>query len=132
MFDGLDSDIASNESTCDQDLKGYSCPDVKEFTGLKCFKHGAAFDKMGYYSVFVNMFMTMHYKGFINNVNDAISLCIYFGFMCNGTSILAALWHGLQCYEEEALEFYCEKKKDIKLLRLFVTLERNREKVKTK
>ena len=114
------------------DMKGYSCHDVMEFTGLKCFKHGAAFDKMGYYSVFVNMFMTMHYKSLIKNVNDAISLCIYFGFMCNGTSILAALWHELYCYEEEALDFYREKKKDIKLIRLLVTLERNRDKVMKK
>jgi hypothetical protein len=115
-----------------QDKKGYSCPDVREFTGLQCFKHGAAFDKMGYYSVFVNMFMTMHYKGFIQNVNDAISLCIYFGFMCNGTSILAALWHELHRYEEEALDFYQKKKKDIKLIRLLVTLERNRDKARKK
>jgi hypothetical protein len=107
-----------------QDMKGYCCPDVRDFTGLvQCFKHGAAFDKMGYYSVFVNIFMTsMHYKGFIQNANDAISLCIYFGFMCNGTSILAALWHELHCYEKEALDFYQKKKKDIKLLRLLVTL----------
>lgn len=115
-----------------QHKKGYSCPDVMEFTGLQCFKHGASFDKMGYYSIFVNVFMTMHYKGFIQNVNDAISLCIYFGFMCNGTSILAALWHELHCYEEEALVFYEKKKKDIKLLRLLITLERNRHKAMQK
>jgi hypothetical protein len=32
----------------------HSCPDVAAFTGLRCFKHGAAFDKMGYYSIFLN------------------------------------------------------------------------------
>jgi hypothetical protein len=107
--------------------KGFSCPDVKAFSGLRCFKHGAAFDKMGYYSIFVNVFITMHYKGFVQNLNDAISLCMYFGLMCNGTSSLAALWHELHSFEEEALSFYRDKKKKIKVFRLLITLDRNRE-----
>jgi hypothetical protein len=29
----------------------HSCPEVVRYTGLSCFKNGAAFDKMGYYSI---------------------------------------------------------------------------------
>jgi hypothetical protein len=38
-----------------KDVKDYSCPDVEAFSALHCFKHGAAFDKMGYYS-FLSMY----------------------------------------------------------------------------
>jgi hypothetical protein len=63
-----------------ENKNGYSCHDIAEFTGLSCFKHGAAFDKMGYYSIFMNVFCSLHYLGFIQNVDDSISLSIFLGF----------------------------------------------------
>jgi len=73
----------------------HCCPNIKEFTGLTCFKHGAAFDKMGYYSIFVNVFLCFYYKNIIINTDDAVSLCMYFGLLCNGTSSLAAVWNSI-------------------------------------
>ena len=73
-------------------MKEYSCPDVETFCGLPCFKHGAAFDKMGYYSLLVNVFFTFYYKGIITNIDDSICLCMFFDLICNGTSALAAGW----------------------------------------
>jgi len=69
------------------------CKDVSEFTGLSCFKHGAAFDKLGYYSIFINIFLSLYYNEILINVDDAIGLCMFFGLMCNGTSALAAVWN---------------------------------------
>lgn len=41
----------------------YQSPEVSRFTGLSCFKYGTAFDKMGYYSCFLNILLSMHYLG---------------------------------------------------------------------
>jgi hypothetical protein len=73
----------------------HCCQDIKDFTGLSCFKHGAAFDKMGYYSVFPNVFLSLYYKNIVSCTDDAISLCMFFGLLCNGTSALAAVWNSL-------------------------------------
>jgi hypothetical protein len=49
------------------------------------FKHGAAFDKMGYFSILLNVFMSMFYMDILKMIDDSISLCMYFGLVCNGT-----------------------------------------------
>jgi hypothetical protein len=86
-----------------------ACPDIVRFTGLPCFKHGAAFDKMGYYSILLNVFLSMHYMGIITTIDDSISLCMYFGLLCNGTSNLAATWMDL-CHHEKFAKDWCSKK----------------------
>ena len=49
---------------------------------------------MGYYSIFINIFLSLYYKDILQNVDDAIiGLCMFFGLMCNGTSSLAAVWN---------------------------------------
>jgi hypothetical protein len=63
----------------------HSCQEIRDFTGLSCFKHGAAFDKMGYYSIFPNVFLSLYYQGIVITTDDAISLCMFFGILCNGT-----------------------------------------------
>ena len=90
--------------------KEFSCKEVIDYTSLDCFKHGAAFDKMGYYSIFVNVFLSLHYFGLVTNIDDAISLCIYFGFLCNGTSSLAGTWKQLHLNKKGALKFYKKNK----------------------
>jgi hypothetical protein len=69
-----------------------ACPDIGRFSRTSCFKQGAAYDKMGYYSIVLNVFLSMHYMGILTMVDDSISLCMYFGLLCNGTSNLAATW----------------------------------------
>jgi hypothetical protein len=39
-----------------ENVEEHSCPEVQHLCGLPCFKHGAAYDKMGYYSLFLNVF----------------------------------------------------------------------------
>jgi hypothetical protein len=34
------------------------CDDVALFCGTQCFKIGTAFDKMGYYSIFLNIYIS--------------------------------------------------------------------------
>jgi hypothetical protein len=70
----------------------HRCEEIKQFSGLGCFKHGAAFDKLGYYSIFVNVFLSLYYKGIATTIHDAISLSMFFGLICNGTSALAGVW----------------------------------------
>jgi hypothetical protein len=101
-----------------------SCQDIKTFCGMSCFKKGAAFDKMGYYSIFVNVFMTMYYKDIISSVDDFISLCMYFGLLCNGTSSLVAIWNRMQCKFEYTKEWCSRKKDKTRLFRLLVFFDK--------
>lgn len=104
----------------------HSCAEVSSFTGLSCFKHGAAFDKMGYYSIFVDVYLTLFYLKLVSNDDDSISLCIYFGLLCNGTSNLAATLKDVYNNIDFAQE-WCSKKKDrTRLFRLLVILEKRR------
>jgi hypothetical protein len=106
----------------------HSCPDVATFTGIPCFKNGAAFDKMGYYSIFVNVFLSLHYLGIATDIDDSISLCIYFGLLCNGTSNLAATWNAISENVEFAVQ-WCEENNDsTRLFRLLIHLETYRRK----
>ena len=102
------------------DIPEFSCKEVTEFISSSCFKHGAAFDKMGYYSILVNVFLLLHYSGLVNNVDDAISLCIYFGFMCNGTSAFVAIWTHLCTKLQLSFGYYTKQKSSLKLLGLLV------------
>jgi hypothetical protein len=110
----------------------HKCLDVKEQCGLSCFKHGAPFDKMGYYSVFVNIFLCFYYKGICTTIDDSISLCIFFGCICNGTSSLAAAWYSLYEVEGGAVKWMKKKQHETKLFDLLVKLERNRSSDKLK
>jgi hypothetical protein len=58
--------------------KAHRYGEVKEITGLLCFKQGAALDKMGHYSIFLNVFSCLHYCGCLVILDDSISLCTYF------------------------------------------------------
>ena len=107
-----------------QSSADFSCQDIIDFTGLHCFKHGAAFDKMGYYSIFMNVFLSLHYWGLVNNVDDSISLCIYFRFMCNGTSILAAVWKQLWRKRNAALVTYKKRPRPSILFDILVFINR--------
>jgi len=100
--------------------KEFSCKEVMQYTGLACFKHGAAFDKMGYYSIFVNVFLSLHYFGMLTNIDDAISLCIFFGLMCNGTSSLAGTWKQLQLIGKSALKYYKKHKSQTVLFEILI------------
>jgi hypothetical protein len=102
------------------------CTEVANFCGLSCFKYGASFDKMGYYSILVNVFMSLYYMELIKSVDDSISLCMYFGLLCNGTSCLAAVWNDIHVNMSFAKD-WCQKKEDnTKLFRILVMLERQR------
>jgi hypothetical protein len=102
-----------------------SCQDIKTFCGTSCFKSGAAFDKMGYYSIFVNVFMTMFYKEIISNVDDFISLCMYFSLLCNGTSsLVVAVWNHMQRKLEYANEWCYPKKDKTRLFHLLVFFDK--------
>lgn len=104
-----------------------ACPDIVRFTGTSCFKHGAAFDKMGYYSIFLNVFLSMHYMGsIITTVDDSISLCMYFGLLCNGTSNLVATWVDLCAQKDFAKEWCVRKKTNTRIFKLLVFLETKR------
>jgi hypothetical protein len=91
--------------------KTYSCEEVEAYTGLLCFKHGAAFDKIGFYSIFLNIFCSLHYCGYLLNLNDSISLAMFFGLvLCNGTSYLASVWNELERQEVSSVNYITKKK----------------------
>jgi hypothetical protein len=62
---------------------------------------------MGYYSIFVNVFLCLHYKqGITTAINNSIILCMLFGLIFNGTSSLAAVWQALyEMVEDRALQW---------------------------
>ena len=105
-----------------RNMKEYSCPDVETFCGLPCFKHGAAFDKMGYYSLLVNVFFTFYYKGIITNIDDSICLCMFFGLICNGTSALAAVWGCVYDLQEKVQQRLKKKNHNTKLFDMLLKL----------
>jgi len=124
----FENDLSLNElaQSFERMDSGYSCPDVADFTGLRCFKHGAAFDKMGYYSIFVNVFFSLHYMGIATDIDDSISLSIYFGLLCNGTSNLAAAWKSVKDNIEFVMQ-WCEENNDCtRLFHLMIHLEEQR------
>ena len=104
--------------------KDFTCPGIEDYCGMSCFKHGAAFDKMlGYYSIFVNVFMCFHYNGIASTKDDAVSLCVFFGFMCNGTTSLAGVWQS--CYDVgigACLQWMGKKNHSTKLFDLLLKL----------
>jgi hypothetical protein len=104
----------------------HSCPEITVFTGLSCFKHGAAFDKMGYYSIFINVLLSFHYLGIVTDIDDSISMCIYFGLLCNGTSNLAAAWTDIHKHLDFAFQWCHEHNDSTRLLNLLVYLEKER------
>jgi hypothetical protein len=103
-----------------------ACPDIARFTRTPCFKQGAAFDKMGYYSIVINVFLSLHYMGVITTLDDSISFCMYFGLLCNGTSNLAATWVGVAEQHDFAKEWCARKKTGTKVFNLLVFLEKKR------
>jgi hypothetical protein len=100
----------------------FSCRNVEEFCGLSYFKHGAAFDKMRYYSLFVNVFLCLHYKGISTTVDDSISLCMFFGLICNGTSALAAVWQTLHDMIQKVMDWLNDRDYPTKLFKLLLNL----------
>jgi len=105
----------------------HGCPDIKEFTGLSCFKHGAAFDKMGYYSILLNIFLSLYYKEILKDIDDAIGLCMYFGLLCNGTSALAAVWSSIAENEDGVKKWILKHKcVDTKMFQLLCKLYKKR------
>jgi len=102
------------------------CADVKEFCGLQCFKHGAAFDKMGYYSIFVNVFLCLYYQGMVASIDDSISLCMFFGLVCNGTSSLAAVWSSIYENNDLVLKWLRKRHNHTKLFDCLMKMYRKR------
>jgi hypothetical protein len=117
-LDNIGASLEMNPST--------ACSQITEFTGLNCFKMGAAFDKMGYYSIFLNVFLSLYYMGIIKTIDDSISLCIYFGLICNGTSNLAATWKNVCDNVDFCLQWLAKKDASTKLFNILVFLERQR------
>lgn len=52
----------------------------------------ASFDKMGFLSIVLHVFFSLHFHKFIKTEDDSISFCLYFGLFCNGTVQLAKVW----------------------------------------
>ena len=58
----------------------------------KHFHTLASFDKMGFLSIVLHVFFSLHYHGVIMTEDDSIDYCIYFGCFCNGTVQLVRVW----------------------------------------
>ena len=52
----------------------------------------ASFDKMGFLSIVLHVFFSLHFHKFIQTEDDSISFCLYFGLFCNGTVQLVKVW----------------------------------------
>jgi hypothetical protein len=59
------------------------------------------------------------------NVDDAVSICIYFGLLCNGTSNLAAAWKDLERNKEYALQWIAENTDKTRVFNLLIQMEEN-------
>ena len=56
-------------------------------------------------------------------MDDSISLCMYFGLVCNGTSSLAVVWARLKREQDNALKYIRRKKYATRLFKVLVRLE---------
>ena len=54
-----------------------------------------SFDKLGYLSIFLHIFLSLFCHGFILSKNDAIGFNMYFGFVQNGTTVMVTIWQYL-------------------------------------
>lgn len=54
-----------------------------------------SFDKLGYLSIFLHIFLSLFCHGFISSKNDAIGFNMYFGFVQNGTTVMVTIWQYL-------------------------------------
>jgi hypothetical protein len=107
----------------------HSCADIEHFSGLRCIKHGAAFDKMGYYSIFVNFFLNLYYKGIATNIDDSISVSMFFGLVCNGTSAIAGVWSCIYENDKAVLKWLQKRSFSHKLFDCLMKLYEKRYKM---
>lgn len=61
----------------------------------KILRSIACFEKLGFYSIFVHVLLSLHAHGYIKSKWDVRCLCYYFGLIQNGTSVLVAVWDDL-------------------------------------
>jgi hypothetical protein len=59
---------------------------------LNHFHTLASFDKMGFLSIVLHVFFSLHFHNFVKTEDDSISFCLYFGLFCNGTVQLVKVW----------------------------------------
>jgi hypothetical protein len=88
------------------------CEEVTSLCGVRCFKSVAGFEKIGYYSIVLNVFFSLFYSKIIENIDDSISLCMYFGLLCNGTSNLCSVWTKVKDHLQFATDFCSSKPGD--------------------
>lgn len=61
----------------------------------KILRSIACFEKLGFYSIFVHVLLSLHAHGYIKSKWDVRCLCYYFGLIQNGTSVMVAVWDDL-------------------------------------
>lgn len=59
---------------------------------VKHFHTLASFDKIGFLSIVLHVFFSMHFHGLVMTEDDSIDFCIYFECFCNGTVQLVKVW----------------------------------------
>jgi len=102
---------------------------VREICGSerKILRSSACFEKMGFYSIYLHVLLSMHVHGFIKSKWDVRCLGYFFGSIQNGTSVLVAVWDELMANKHCYLAFIPalhEKKRETCLLVLLNSCER--------
>ena len=65
---------------------------VADVVPIKHFHTTASFDKIGFLSIVLHVFFSLHFHGVVKTEDDAIDFCLYFGCFCNGTVQLVKVW----------------------------------------
>ena len=60
--------------------------------GIDYYANAASFKKTGFYSIFLQVLLSLHFHDFACSEHDVTGLCIYFGCFNNGTMQLAKVW----------------------------------------
>ena len=65
---------------------------VSSSVASKHFQTSPSFNKMGFLSIVLLVFSSLHFRGFIKTDDDSFDLSLYFGYFCNGTVQLVKVW----------------------------------------
>jgi len=77
--------------------------------GIDYFANAAFFEKSGFYAIFVQVLLSLHFNHLAKSEEDVIGICIYFGCFNNGTMQLAKVWTWILVNIKFCVDLYWDK-----------------------
>jgi len=91
---------------------------VADNVSIKHFHTTASFDKIGFLSIVLHVFFSLHYHGVVKTEDYAIDFSLYFGCFCNGTVQLVKVWQYILANNVEVHDQFAPSSVEGNLFRL--------------